>query len=59
MKQVELLMKAQVQVANATQMNLVFENCGANHYTEDFMLLVTPNEHENFLQNNPCPLYNS
>ncbi|KAL2518317.1 Uncharacterized protein Adt_14564 [Abeliophyllum distichum] len=56
-KQVELLVRTQMQGVNAIQATIMCENCGANHSTSDCMLLASP-EQVNFVQNNSHQQYN-
>ncbi|KAL2527606.1 Uncharacterized protein Adt_12660 [Abeliophyllum distichum] len=41
-KQVELLVRTQMQGVNAIQTTIMCENCGANHSTSNCMLLASP-----------------
>ncbi|KAL2480104.1 Uncharacterized protein Adt_33070 [Abeliophyllum distichum] len=57
-KQVELLVRTQTQGVNSVQAAVMCENCGANHSTSDCMLLASPDEQVNFVQNNTRQQYN-
>ncbi|KAL2541659.1 DNA-directed DNA polymerase [Abeliophyllum distichum] len=56
-KQVELLVRTQMQGVNTIQATIMCENCGANHSTLDCMLLASPKQ-VNFVQNNIHQQYN-